>query len=135
MSRWGSDSDSDDDLDGRLHAEPAAEPAPAPETKPAPEPVQAAAPPAAVVEPAPAPPPEPAQEPVPAAQPKAREPYLRLLTLAAHATRRTPVLPAMRCGEGGAPGRAGGEGKGSPTPDVSMRFWAAASVRCTSLVR
>ena len=35
--------------------------------------------------------------PVPAASPKELEPYYRLLSLFAHATRRTPVLPTMRC--------------------------------------
>ena len=35
--------------------------------------------------------------PVDARNPQALEPYLRLITLVAHATRRTPVLPLMRC--------------------------------------
>ena len=35
--------------------------------------------------------------PVHANDPKELEPYYRLLTLVAHATRRTPVLPTMRC--------------------------------------
>ena len=39
--------------------------------------------------------------PVDAIDPKSLEPYLRLLTLVAHATRRTPVLPTMRCGARG----------------------------------
>ena len=40
MSGWGSDSDSDDDLDGLLHAEPAAEPARSSPTRSTPSPTR-----------------------------------------------------------------------------------------------